>query len=127
MTVHQNQTLITVQATADLSAVASRFKVVTLSGTICSAALVKQVAGILWNGGEIGQGLAVVREGVTKAIAGAAISTVGYPITVADSGFITLVVSGGYSFGRARETCSSGDLVPVEVDMSNLSYYSLAV
>jgi hypothetical protein len=127
MTVHQKQELVTVAATADLSGAASRFKVVTIGGTICSAALVKQAAGILWHGGEVGQGLSVVRTGITKAISGVAISTVGYPVTVADSGFLALTVSGGTMIGRARETCSSGDLVPVEVNFSNIIYQAAAV
>lgn len=127
MTVHQRQELVTVPATADLSGVASRFKVITIGGTIAAAADVKQLAGILWNGAEVGQGASAVREGITKALAGVAIGTVGYPITVANSGFITVVVSGGYSFGRVRETCSSGDLVAVEVDFTNVVYQGLAV
>ena len=127
MTVHQKQDLVTVAATADLSGAASRFKVVTIGGTICSAALVKQAAGILWHGGEVGQGCGVVRSGITKAIAGVAVSTVGYPVTVADSGFLALTVSGGTVIGRVRETCSSGDLVPVEVNFANIIYQAAAV
>lgn len=127
MTVHRDQTLMTVPATADLSGAASRFKVVTIGGTICSAALVKQAAGILWHGGEVGQGLSVVREGITKAMAGVAISTVGYPVTTADSGFLALTVSGGMTFGRVLETCASGDLVPVMVDFTNITYQPIAV
>ena len=127
MTVHQQQQLVTVAATADLSGAASRFKVVTIGGTICSAALCKQAAGILWHGAEIGQGASVVREGITKMLAGAAVATVGYPLAVANSGFAALVVSGGYAFGRARETCSSGDLVAVEVDFTNLTYFAVDV
>ncbi len=127
MTVHQNQELVTVPATADLSGIASRFKVVTIGGTICSAALVKQAAGILWHGAEIGQGASVVRAGITKALAGIAVGTVGYPLSVANSGFLTLTVSGGYTIGRARETCASGDLVPVEVNFANAVYQSLDV
>jgi hypothetical protein len=118
---------MTVTAAADLSGTASRFKVVTIGGTICSAALVKQAAGVLWHGGETGQGLSVVRAGVTKALSGVAISTVGYPITVADSGFLALTVSGGMTFGRALETCASGDLVPVMVDFTNITYQAVAV
>jgi hypothetical protein len=127
MTVHNQIQLKTVASVADLSGAASRFKVVTIGGVICSAALVRQAAGILWHGGEIGQGSSVVREGIAKAYAGIAVGTVGYPITVADSGFLTLVVSGGISFGRALETCSSGDLVKVEVDFANLNYQTTAV
>ena len=127
MTIHRDQTLMTVQAGADLSGVASRFKVVTIGGTICSAALVKQAAGILWHGGETGQGVSVVRSGITKALSGVAISTVGYPITTADSGFLALTVSGGMTFGRALETCASGDLVSVLVDFTNITYQPIAV
>lgn len=127
MTVYQQQQLITVEATADLSGEASRFKVVTIGGAICSAALVKQAAGILWHGAEVGQGASVVREGVTKALAGVAISTVGYPITTANSGFLALTVSGGHTFGRALETCASGDLVPVYVNFAQINYQAVAV
>lgn len=127
MTVHQKQELVAVAATADLSGVASRFKVVTIGGTIAAAADVKQCAGILWHGAEIGAAASVVRSGITKALAGVAVGTVGYPLSVANSGFLTLTVSGGYTIGRARETCSSGDLVPVEVNFANAIYQQIAV
>ena len=119
MTVHQKQDLVTVQATADLSGTASLFKVITIGGVICSAAAIRQAAGILWHGGPSGAGVSVVRSGITKALAGVGVSTVGYPLSVANSGFVTVAVSGGVSLGRFRETCSSGDLVPVEVDFGN--------
>lgn len=127
MTVHQKQELRTIAATADLSGAASRFKIVNIAGTIAAAADAKQLAGVLWHGGEVGQGVSVVHRGITKMLAGGAVGTVGYPLAVANSGFAVIVVSGGYSFGRALETCSSGDLVAVDVDFTAPTYHGLAV
>lgn len=127
MTVHQQQELVPVRATADLSGEGVRFKVITLGGTIAAAADIKQVAGILWHGAEVGAAASAVRTGITKALVGIAVGTVGYPLSVANSGFLTLTVSGGYTIGRARETCSSGDLCPVEVNFANAVYQGLAV
>lgn len=126
MTVHQQQVLRTVQATADLSASSSRFKVVTVDGTICSAALQLRAAGISWTSAESGQGLSVAYRGITKAMAGEAVTSAGYPFKIANSGFLVNATSGSTTFGRFAEACSSGDLVAVEINFDTPAINLLA-
>lgn len=126
MTVHQQQSTVTVAAGADLSASSSRFKVITVDGTICSAALQLRAAGISWTSAESGQGITAVRAGITKAMAGEAVTSAGFPFKIANSGFLVNATSGSTTFGRFRETCSSGDLVPVEVNFATPAINLLA-
>jgi hypothetical protein len=126
MTAEINVQYYPVVATADLSAAANDntgplHKVVTCNGAIAGA---PQLAmGVLKSKGAIGESLSVAVRGVVKAFAGAAISTIGYPITVTTSGFITAAVSGGYMVGKAMEVCASGDLRPFLVDFTNIGYF----
>jgi hypothetical protein len=121
MAVDNDHDLMTVAATADLDADAVKFKAVTLSGTI--AATSNLAAGILRHGAKNGGHVSVVYRGITKVLAGAAVSTVGFPLTVTTSGFIIAASSGGASIGRAIDTCASGDLVRAHVDFANIGFW----
>lgn len=121
MTTDLKYSAMPVTAGADLDTAASRFKAVTLNGTI--AANPNLAAGILRHGGKTGETLSVIYEGITKVLAGAAISTVGFPITVTTSGFIIAASSGGTSIGRSLTTCASGDLVQVAVDFKTIGFW----
>lgn len=110
-----------VVAGADLDTAASLFKAVTLGGTI--AASPNLAAGILRHGGKTGEHLSVIYEGITKVLVGAAINTVGFPLTVTTSGFIIAASSGGASIGRALTTAASGDLVQAAVDFKTIGFW----
>lgn len=110
-----------VVAGADLDTADSRFKAVTLNGTI--AANPNLAAGILRHGGKTGETLSVIYEGITKVLAGAAVSTVGFPVTITASGFVIAASSGGVSIGRALATCASGELVQAAVDFKTLGFW----
>jgi hypothetical protein len=113
---------MTVQAAADLSAQADRFKGVTLAGTLMPAATAAgasgRVGGILETSCRSGEYASLVYRGITKVIAGAAVSTLGYPIAVGSNGFVFAVASGAGHSGRALETAASGDLFQALVDFS---------
>jgi hypothetical protein len=121
MTVTNRQSTYTAQATADLSAQSSRFKVININGTLFAGA-----AGTL--GGAIGVNITSPRsgecatyvyDGITKCVAGSGgISTVGYPVCPASGGFIAAAASGGPSIGRALELANSGDFVECFVDFT---------
>lgn len=110
-----------VVAAADLDTPASRFKAVTVGGTI--AATPNSAAGILRHGGKTGETLSVIYEGITKVLAGAAVTSAGVPLTVTTSGFIISAVSGGISIGRSLGFCASGDLVQAMVDFKSLGFW----
>lgn len=111
-----------VVAGADLDTPASRFKAVTIGGTIAASANY-QAAGILRHGGKTGETLSVIYEGITKVLAGAAITSGGLPIKITTSGFIISAASGDVSIGRALSFCASGDLVQAFVDFKGLGYW----
>lgn len=113
--------LLQVTAGADLSGEGSKFKAVTLNGTI--AANANLAGGILRHGADSGKAVSLVYEGITKVLAGAAISTVGFPITITTSGFVIAASSGGSSIGRALSTCASGDLVQAAVDFKSIGFW----
>jgi hypothetical protein len=108
-------------AGADLDTPASRFKAVTIGGTI-AASVTYQAAGILRHGGKTGETLGVVYEGITKVIAGAAISSGGVQLKITTSGYIITAVSGDLTIGRSLNFCASGDLVQAFVDFKNIGY-----
>ena len=115
--------LITVPATADLNDAASRFKVINLAGTICAAGDVR-AAGILRNAPKTNDAASAVYEGLTKGVAGGAVSTPGWPMKNANSGFVVAAASGDAPiWGRFIDSCSSGDLVRVMVDFSIPGYW----
>lgn len=131
MTTHIREEIIDVTAAADLSAQASRFKVVTFAGTIALAADKAAFAGILKFGAQSGFIGGAVQEGVTKALVGAAVSTPGWPLKVANSGFLVAAASGDISsvVGRFLKstvgltTAASGDLAMVSVDFMRCPGY----
>jgi hypothetical protein len=116
--------LIQVTAGADLDGEGSKFKAVTLAGTIAATPLL--AAGVLRHGAKNGEQLSVAYEGVFKAIFGAAVSTVGYPLTVTTSGFIIAASSGGATIGRSRATVASGDIANAFFDFKSLGYSTVA-
>ena len=65
---------------------------------------------------------AIDPTGVVKGWAGAAVTTVGYPVTVTTSGFLIAASSGGQCVGRAFAAAASGDLFPVLMD-GGLGYF----
>lgn len=111
----------TIVAGANLDTPASRFKAVTVGGTI-AAAVDYSAAGILRHGGKTGESLGVIYEGITKVLAGAAVTSAGLRLKITTSGFIIAAVSGDLTIGRALGFCSSGDLVQAFVDFKNLGY-----
>lgn len=121
MAVDNNFDVMTVQATTDLDGDGAKFKAITLNGTI--AASPNLAAGILRHGAKSGGHVSVVYRGITKVLAGGAVSTVGFPLTVTTSGFIVAASSGGVSIGRAIDTCASGDLFRAHVNFENLGFW----
>jgi hypothetical protein len=118
---HVRENFYDFAAAEDLSGASSRYKVVSVAGTIASAANKAQWAGILKFGNNSGQQFSAVYEGLTKAIGGAVITTPGWPVKVANSGFLVAAASGDQSCGRYLGTAASasGDLIPVAVDFMN--------
>ncbi len=124
MTIHNKQDVYTVQATEDLSGQAARFKAITLAGTVVPTATAAgasaRVAGINITSARSGEQASYVYNGITKVVAGAAISTLGYPIMAGSLGFMFAVVSGNNHVGRALTTAASGDLFVAFVDFMTL-------
>lgn len=119
MTTYVNRTIThTVKATADLSL--AKYKLVTLAGTIAQANTGFGVAGLLETSVGSGYHHGVVAQGIAKAFAGVAVTSLGWPAAMANSGFITNAASGNFVVGRFLETCSSGDLVQVLIDAANI-------
>jgi hypothetical protein len=118
MTTHISEDLYGVVATVDLSIAAYKYKVINLNGTL--AAGPNLAAGILKYGANSGGTASCVIHGVTKAFAGAAVGTVGYPLTVTTSGYLIAASSGGVSIGRALATCASGDIFSAALDFTFL-------
>lgn len=116
--------LIQVTAGADLDGEDVKFKAVTLAGTIAATPLL--AAGILYHGAKNSEQLSVAYEGVFKALFGAAVNTVGYPLTVTTSGWVIAASSGGATIGRSRATVASGDLATAFFDFTQLGYSTVA-
>jgi hypothetical protein len=116
--------LMSIQAQSDLSAAASRYRCVTHLGALSAANLaagaVGGTAGILSDFGtpRSGEIASVVYAGLYKAIAGAAITTPGWPVMVGSSGYIFAAASGGPTCGRAMESAASGDLFKGNFDFT---------
>lgn len=118
MATHGNQNLRTVTAGQDLL-IEAQYKAITLAGTI--AANTSRVAGILWAYGKTNEQVSYVYEGDTKVKVGAAVSTLGWPLKIAASGFLTPAASGDVHVGRAMATAASGDIVNALVDFKTLA------
>jgi len=124
MTTENVKWLYTVQAQADLTAQSSRFKVITLNGTLHSTASPLPAVGILISSARSGEYATYCFAGVQKGVAGAAVASLGWPVAIASGGFLTNAVSGGTTVGRFLETANSGDFVQAIVDFSDLGVYS---
>jgi len=120
--------IIPVTATADLSAQSSRFRAITINGTLVAAATAAgangQALGVLLSSARSGDTVSALAIGVTKIQAGAAVSTLGYPVMVGSNGFFFAANSGFSHVGRALETANSGDLFKAVLDFSNFPLWS---
>jgi hypothetical protein len=117
---------LNVVAGADLSSPALdntgvMHKIVNINGTIASGPTT--AVGALKSKGKVGEGVRVAVEGVIKCWAGAAVSTLGYPVTVTTSGFVVAATSGGYTIGKAFTLANSGDLFAVFADFATLGAF----
>jgi hypothetical protein len=128
MSTSNNVELYTVQATADLSAQASRFRAITIAGTLVAANPVAgasgQAIGVLWSSTRSGDQATYAYQGIAKCVAGAAVSTLGYPVMTGSSGYFFAANSGFAHIGRALETAASGDLFQALVDFTQLSLWT---
>lgn len=123
MTIEGKFDVESVAAGADLTT--SIYKVVSLAGTIVTGSpATSRVAGVLRSTGKTGEQVSYVYQGKTKAYAGAAVSTLGYPLVPASGGWLIAASSGGASVGRALATAASGDLIPVFVDFKNVAAWA---
>lgn len=114
--------ILPVVAGQDLPA-ACLYKAVTLGGTI-AAAVAATAAGILTSQVNSGETASVIVEGLCKAdIGAAAISTVGWPLKITTSGWLTAAASGDQTVGRAIATCASGDRALVMLDFKNFGIW----
>lgn len=118
MTTHGRQNLWAITAATDLSVASARFKAINFGGTIAGSTT--RIAGVLVTSAKSGERVSVVTEGVAKVIAGGAVSTLGYPLSVNSDGFFVAASSGGATVGRAAATCASGDLVEAFVDFHTI-------
>ncbi len=124
MTTHIKHELVQIVAAEDLSDGVDQFKAITLDGTICQANSVKKFAGINWFGSTSGGFTSAAYVGITKASVGAAVSTVGFPLKVANSGWLIPCASGDMSVGRLFDAlASSGDIARVMIDAKNLGFF----
>ncbi len=124
MTIESKFDVYNVAATEDLTANSALFKAVGFGGTIVGSP--RLAAGILRSKGVIGAQVAAVYQGITKVVAGAAITTPGFGITITTSGFVIAASSGGSSCGRAITAAASGDLIPAYVDFKQIPAFTLA-
>lgn len=121
MTTEQRVTYLNLVANQDLTPAAVLHKAVTVNGTIAATAAL--AAGFLKSHGLTGEGVRVADSGVVKVVAGAAVSTIGYPVTITTSGFVIAAVNCGYMIGRAWSAAASGDLLAIQCDLSNLGFF----
>lgn len=123
MTTHISEVAIQVQATEDLTL--AKYKCITFAGTIAQAAdRPARNAGIcrftVTSGGHTG----AIYNGITKAfIGGGAVSTPGWPLMVANSGYLIAATSGQNSCARLAQSAAaaSGDLAVIMAAFDNLS------
>jgi hypothetical protein len=118
MTTTQVQELYNVTAGQDLTPDSCLFHAVSLAGLI--VANTSRVAGVLVTKGLSGEQVSYVRTGVTKVMAGAAVTTLGYPLVITTSGWFIAASSGGAMVGRALTAAASGDLLSAEVDFNTI-------
>lgn len=121
MTTHIEEKSYQVLATEDLSG--AKYKMITLAGAIAQAANYKTAAGLCKTAPGSGYNTQAVYEGITKAFMGGAVTTIGYPLKVANSGFLVAANSGDGTVGRALTSCASGDICAVTIDLKNIGYF----
>lgn len=121
MTTEQRVQYLNITANQDLTPAACLHKAVTVNGTIAATAAL--AVGFLKSHALSGEGVRIADQGVVKVVAGAAVTTIGYPVTITTSGFVIAAVNCGYMIGRAFTAASSGDLFPIQCDLSNLGYF----
>jgi hypothetical protein len=119
MTTEQKMELMTVTAAQDLTVADALYHAVTLAGTI--AANTSRVGGVLRYRASSGQQASLIYQGIAKVMAGAAVTTLGYPLTVTASGWFIAASSGGAAVGRALTAAASGDLLSAHVDFQNIT------
>lgn len=121
MTTEQRVQYLNILANQDLTPAACLHKAVTVNGTIAATAAL--AAGFLKSHALTGESIRIADAGVVKCVAGAAVTTIGYPVTVTTSGFVIAAVNCGYMIGKAFSAAASGDLLAVQCDFSNLGYF----
>lgn len=119
MTTHINGTGYQIKATEDLTN--AKLKLITIGGTIAQAAGPKAVAGVCWSNPTSGYNATAIVHGITKAYVGAAVTSLGAPLKVANSGWLTVAASGDVSCARALTTCASGDTAEILFDAFHVS------
>lgn len=121
-TVHVRENELTVTATEDLSG--AQYKLITLAGTIQQSGSLGRVAGICKFWASSGYQASAVYEGLTKAFVGAAVSTPGWGLKAANSGWLTPCLPGSLevTIGRfiGSTAAASGDIIPIALDVTNL-------
>lgn len=118
MSTHIKEEVLQLVAGEDLRGTVG--KVITLAGTI--AASPRTAAGVHKGSVSSGQHTGAVYEGVTKGYFGGAVSTPGWPLTVAASGWLTAAGSGNSTIGRAIGAVASGEVAMFMADFKNLGY-----
>lgn len=118
MTIEQRVQYLNIVASEDFTVAGKLHKAVALNGTIANNA--RDVCGFVKSKTPSGAGLRVGDGGVIKVFAGAAVSTVGYPVTVTTSGFVIAAPVGSATIGKAFAVANSGDLFPIQADCANV-------
>lgn len=122
-TVHVYEKEWPVPATEDLTG--AQYKLVTLSGTIQQSGSIGRLAGICKHKINSGYNAGVVYEGATKAFVGGAVSTPGWPLKSANSGWMVACASGDPMVARFfGTTAASGDIAPVLIDVANFGVWN---
>lgn len=103
-----------INATEDLSVATARFHAVSFAGLVVASS--SRAAGILVTSARSGERVSVVYEGIAKAAISGTVTTLGYPLKITTSGWLTVAASGDATCGRATAACASGDLLEVMVD-----------
>ena len=96
----------------------ARFHAVSFAGLVVGST--SRAAGVLFTSAKSGENVSLVYEGHTKLIAGAAVTTLGYPLTITTSGFFIAATSGSTLVGRALSAAASGDLIQALVNFENM-------
>lgn len=119
MAVSTTQDVLTVQATENIAASALG-KAVTLGGTIADG--INMAAGILQSYANSGEYVSAAYAGLFKADFGAAVSTVGWGLSITTSGWVTAAASGAPMCGRALSVVASGGRAQALFDFRNFGF-----